>query len=153
MEMNDTLDRGINLAQKGVYDEALSIFEEDLRFTENPTAMSYYALCLVEEEKKYEQAISLCLMAVEREFYNPDIYLNLGKVYMKNGQKAVAIKAFRKGLQIDGTHSGLLKEVREMGVRRKPIITFLPRKNLVNRVLGVMVRGLQQGKLASGRSV
>ena len=153
MEENDTLERGINIAKAGGYGEALKFFEEDLRFTENPTAMSYYALCLVEEEKKYEQAISLSLMAVEREFYNPDIYLNLGKVYIKNGQKAVAIKAFRKGLRIDGTHAGLLKEVRGMGVRRKPIIAFLSRKNLVNRVLGVAIRGLQQGKLAPGRSV
>lgn len=149
MERNGALDIGINLARVGDYSEALKVFEEDLRFTEEPTAMSYYAICLVEVEKKYEQAISLCLMAVEREFYNPDIYLNLGRVYMMNGQKAVAIRAFRKGLRIDETHPELMTEIQEMGVRRRPPLSFLSRRNIANKLLGMLVRGWQPNKAAA----
>jgi tetratricopeptide (TPR) repeat protein len=149
MERNEALDRGINLARTGEYKEALKIFEEDLRFTENPTAMSYYALCLVDVERKYEQAISLCLMAVEREFYNPDIYLNLGRVYMMNGQKAVAIRAFRKGLRIDDTHPELMEEIQEMGVRRRPPLSFLSRRNVANKLLGMLVRGWQPNRVVA----
>lgn len=136
MEMDDVLEKGITLTQDGEYKEALKVLEEDLRFTENPAIMSYYALCLAVVEKKYDQAISLCLMAVEREFYNPDIYLNLGRVYMENGQRAVAIKAFKKGLRIDNRHPGLMREIKEMGIRRRPIISFLSRRNFVNKCLG-----------------
>ncbi|MEE8184881.1 MAG: hypothetical protein V3T96_00580 [Thermodesulfobacteriota bacterium] len=138
MEKDNALEEGITLAKNGEYKKALNIFEEDLQFTKNPTIMSYYAFCLAAVEKKFEQAISLCLMAIEREFFNPDIYLNLGKVYMVNGQKAIAIKAFRKGLSIDNTHPELIKEIKGMGIRRKPIISFLHRKNIVNKHLGTL---------------
>jgi tetratricopeptide (TPR) repeat protein len=152
MEKEEALERGIILAQNGEYKEALKILEEDLRFAENPTTMSCYALCLAVVERKYEQAISLCLMAVKREFYNPDIYLNLGKVYLLNGQRVVAVKAYRKGLRIDSTHPELIEEIKEMGIRRKPIISFLPRKNFANKFLGILVNRWNSKEMLAGRN-
>ncbi len=138
--MGAFVEKGIELAKEGRYEEALNIFEEDLCFTTHPEAMSYYALCLASVESRYDQAISLCLMAVEREFYNPDIYLNLGRIFLLNGQKAVAHKAFRKGLSFDNSHAGLISELKRLGLRRKPVVPFLPRSNSVNKFLGRLSR-------------
>lgn len=138
MQINDMVADGVRLAREARYEDALKIFDQDLCFTQNPIAMSYYALCLAYVEGNYERAISLSLMAAEKEFYNPDIYLNLGRIFMLNGQKAVAIKAFKKGLRLDDAHQGLLNEVTRLGIRRRPVISFLPRENPVNRFLGRM---------------
>src|SRR3972149_2054204 len=99
MELNEMVEKGMSLAREGRFFEALKVFDDDLCFTQHPTAMSYYAVSLANVEGNYDKAISLCLMATEKEFYNPDIYLNLGRIFLLNGQKSVAIKAFRKGLK------------------------------------------------------
>ncbi len=139
MEIESVIESGLELARDGRYREALDIFEEDLCFTQHPTATSYYAISLANVEGNYDKAISLCLMAAEKEFYNPEIYLNLGRVFLLNGQKAVAVRAFRKGLKYDNCNMGLLVEMKRLGLRKRPVITFLPRQNLFNRCLGRLV--------------
>lgn len=139
MSGNEVIEKGIGLAREGEFDKALRVFDQDLCFTQHPTAMSYYAVCLANVEGNFDKAISLCLMAAEKEFYNPEVYLNLGRIFLLNGQKAVAVRAFRKGLKFDNSHFGLLSEMRKLGVRRKPVIGFLPRTNPVNKFLGIIV--------------
>ncbi|MBI5237495.1 MAG: hypothetical protein HY887_03625 [Deltaproteobacteria bacterium] len=138
MQTNDLVAEGVRLARELSYEDALKIFDQDLCFTQNPIAMSYYALCLAHIEGNYERAISLCLMAAEKEFYNPDIYLNLGRIFLLNGQKGVAVKAFKKGLRLDDRHQGILNEVTRLGIRRRPVLTFLHRGNPVNKFLGMV---------------
>ena len=131
-----SVEDAVMLARDGKLSDALRIFDEDLLFTLSPVAMSYYALCLAAMEGNYDKAISLCLTAAEKEFYNPEIYHNLGKIFLLNGQKTLAIKAFRKGLKFDGGNHTLIEEIKRLGLRRRPIISFLPRGNFVNRILG-----------------
>ncbi|HBG47713.1 MAG TPA: hypothetical protein DDW94_12115 [Deltaproteobacteria bacterium] len=136
---NEVIERGIGLARAGRFDEAVKVFDQDLCFTQHPTATSYYAVSLASVEGNFDKAISLCLMAAEKEFYNPEIYLNLGRIFLLNGQKSVAVRAFRKGLKFDSDHFALLSEMKSLGLRRKPMISFLPRQNVVNRFLGILV--------------
>lgn len=138
MSSSAIIEKGIGLARDGEYEKAVKVFDQDLCFTQHPTAMSYYALCLANVEGNFDKAISLCLMAAEKEFYNPEIYLNLGRIFLLNGQKAVAVRAFRKGLKFDNSHFGIMSEMRKLGVRRKPVISFLQRTNPVNKFLGIL---------------
>lgn len=131
-----SVEDAVMMARDGKFDEALRIFDEDLLFTLSPVAMSYYALCLAAMEGNYDKAVSLCLTAAEKEFYNPEIYHNLGKIFLLHNQKTLAIKAFRKGLKFDGDNHKLIDEIRRLGLRRKPVISFLPRASFVNRILG-----------------
>lgn len=139
MENKELIEKGISLARGGYFKEAIKIFEEGICFTQDPKAMSYYALCVAEIEGDYNKAISLCLVAAGREFYNPDIYLNIGRIFILKGQKAFAVKSFIKGLKISRTHQGLINAIKKLGVRRKPILPFLPRHNFINRFLGKFV--------------
>lgn len=131
-------DEGVSLAKRGRFREALRLFDEDLCFTQDPTALSYYAVCLAEEEGIFDKAISLCVMAAEKEFYNPVVYLNLGRIFLLNKQKNIAIKAFRKGLKFDETNAEILSIVKKLGKRRRPVVSFLPRNNSLNRLLGIL---------------
>lgn len=143
-EVKRSVESAIELAQDGRYEEALRIFDEDLCFTQSPAAMAYYAYCLANVEANYDKAVSLCILAAEKEFYNPEIYFNLGRIFLLNGQKSVAIKAFRKGLKFDDDNSAIVTEIRKLGVRRRPVLTFLPRQNFLNRLFGVLAYRLSQ---------
>jgi len=139
-ELSGVVEEGLGLARAGRYREALRIFDTDICFTQHPLATSYYALCLAVVEKEFDKAVSLCIIAAEKEFYNPEIYFNLGRVFLLNGQKAIAIKAFRKGLAFDNAHLALLNEIKRLGIRRSPVVSFLPRTSSINRFLGMLMQ-------------
>ncbi len=141
MELDGAVEKGMILARQGQYAEALKVFDEELCFTQDPGAMSYYAMCLASIEGNYDKAISLCLTAAEREFYNAEIYLNLGRILLLNGQKSSAIKAFRKGLKFDDMNDEILNEIKRLGVRRKPFFPFLPRESAFNKFMGGILSG------------
>ncbi len=135
-------DEGVRLAKRGRFRDALRLFDEDLCFTQDPTALSYYAVCLAEEEGIFDKAVSLCVMAAEKEFYNPVVYLNLGRILLLNNQKGTAFKAFKKGLKFDDTNAEILSIVEKLGKRRRPVVSFLPRNNSLNRLLGILTSRL-----------
>lgn len=101
-----------------------------------PNYLSYLGLAIALAEKRYRDGAELCEKAIKKEFYNPLYYLNLGKVYFAGGYRLKAINAFYNGLKIDGSHNEIMAELKRIGIRRKPLISFLPRTNVLNRYLG-----------------
>ncbi len=148
-DMKSLINKGIELIEKEQYSEALIIFEEKLAFTKDPTAMSYYALCLAVVEKNFEHAMSLSMMAIKRDDKNPVMYLNLGKIFILNDQKTLAIRVFMKGLRLDKRHEELIQEIKKVGIRRSPVLNFLPRNNIVNRIFGKLTYSWQM-KVSGG---
>jgi tetratricopeptide (TPR) repeat protein len=140
LDKNYLLKKALYLTKKGYYKAALKCFEEEKCYMLRPFAMSYYALCLARVKKDYENAISLCITALKRAFYSPEIYVNLGRILILSDRKAHALKAFRKGLMLDDTHPGLIRERHAMGLRRRPLIPYLSRENPVNKFFGVLTR-------------
>ncbi|MGD8376105.1 MAG: hypothetical protein PVF68_08185 [Acidobacteriota bacterium] len=133
------LGAGDTLAGLAHFEAAVRIALEEAG--EPPTRyLSYYGLSLSQATDHVQEAEELCRKAVDREFYNPDLLLNLGKVYLVSGDRARAYQAFLSGLRLQGNHSGLLAEVRRMGIRRRPPLPFLSRTNPLNRMLGRMRR-------------
>lgn len=135
-----SLKKSIFLAKKGYYKTALRYLRELEPSTLRPVHMSYYALCVAMVKKDYECAIPLAIKAVRAEFYNPEVYLNLGRILSASGRKAFAFRAYQKGLVYDSNHPGLVKELSEMGMRRTPVVPFLSRENPVNRFSGLIIR-------------
>ena len=138
---SDVISTGIGFAKDGLYTAALHVFDQSLEFTQNPVAMSYYAISIAAADGDHDKAVSLCLIAANKEFYSPDIYLNLGKIFLLNGQKSNAIKTFRKGLSYDTSGGMIMSEMKNLGLRRKRIIVFLSRQNMINRFLGKLMKG------------
>lgn len=101
--------------------------------------LSYYGLCLALVENRVHHGLTLCKMAIEKQMLRPEFYLNLGKVYLKANQKAKALSTFRKGLQLTEKNSALLNELKRYGLRRQPVLRFLPRSHFVNRYIGLLV--------------
>ncbi len=104
-----------------------------------PLYLSYLGLVMALAEKKYRNGATVCAKAIKKEFYNPVFHLNLGKVYIAGGYKHKAIYAFRNGLKIDGEHDEIMAEIKKMGLRRKPVISFLTRTHFLNKYLGLLL--------------
>lgn len=81
-------------------------------------------------------AIDRCAALVEEHASQPDLYAILGLLLLKAKKREEANAVFRRGARIDPTHPALIERIREMGIRRRPILPFLPRSHPANRILG-----------------
>ena len=86
------------LMKQGDYDALKDKLEGELRCNLDPGAMSSYALCEAAIEKDFDSARKLCYQALKRDRENPEIYNNLGKIFLLSGERASAFKILSKGL-------------------------------------------------------
>jgi Flp pilus assembly protein TadD len=134
---NRLFDRGRELLLKGRPREALACFEEACRLEPGDArALSHRGLCLALFEGRVEEGIALCRRAVDLEFYRAEHYLNLGKACVRAGRKREAVQAFRQGRTVDPQHAGIVRALEALGVRRRPVLRWLPRGHFLNRQLG-----------------
>lgn len=87
-------------------------------------------------ERNFESARTLCESAAKQEFFNPELYLNLARVYLSVGRRPEALRYLRRGQMIDPGHVEIREAIADLGMRRLPILPFLPRRHVVNRMLG-----------------
>ena len=73
------------------------------------------------------------------EFFYPIFYLNLGRAYLKGNRKKDAVQAFQEGLKSDPGNRDLLWEIKKIGERRKPPLSFLSRSNPINKYIGMLL--------------
>lgn len=135
--------KGLQAIEEKRYLEALAYFESALNLEEKSGIpaprmkyLSYYGLALALAAGRTQEAIEMCEKALSTEFYNPDLYLNVARVYLAAGKRRRAHKALCQGLRIEKRHPGLIAELRRMGLRRRPLFGFLPRNHMLNRFTG-----------------
>jgi tetratricopeptide (TPR) repeat protein len=97
---------------------------------------SAYALGLALVKGQFLGAVELARAAVRQEFYNPDLYLNLARIYLTFDCRAEAVRYLRRGLMVDPESDRLRRKLGDLGIRRRPPIRFLPRGHLFNRLIG-----------------
>jgi tetratricopeptide (TPR) repeat protein len=132
---------GVELCRKGRWQQGYrtlcQVANADRPGTKLPSVFySYLGFGMARYEKRFEDGEKLCQRAIEIEFFEPENYVNLARIYGLRGQRKQAVDALRKGLQIDASHQQLRDMMLELGVRKKPVLSFLARDHLVNRMLG-----------------
>ncbi len=119
--------------------EALGLYATDLLFT------SYYGYLITAVERKVKEGQKICEEAIEslrnssstdKAFFYPIFYLNLGRAFTAGRRKKEALEAFQEGLKYDSRNKELLHAVKQFGVRRPPVISFLDRSHPLNKHLG-----------------
>ncbi len=123
--------------------EAMAYFEASLlldsRAQKNsgqPRYRSYYGLCLSSTKGKMREALRLCRKATKDEFYNYEVWFNLGKVERQAGNQLKAHKALVRALHLSPRKTEIREELESLGLRREPLFSFLDRSNVVNRFMG-----------------
>lgn len=104
---------------------------QDARFA------SYYGLSLALSSKRLKDAEELCAQAVDLEFCRPELYCNLGRVRLRRNDRKGAYLAFRGGLALDRSNAQIQQEMEKLGRRRPPVVPFLSRRHLLNKLLGM----------------
>jgi tetratricopeptide (TPR) repeat protein len=99
--------------------------------------VSLYGVCIAMAENRTQRGIMFCKMAISMDIHLPEVYVNLARLYVKADQKGKAIQTLRKGLECTGNHTSIIEVLAELGVRRPPPIPFLPRRNFLNKYLGM----------------
>ena len=135
--------KGLASMERRTYVEAASFFQSAIDLerqegTKNPRMkyVSYLGLALTLASGRSEEGIKLCEQAVRREFFDPDLFCNLGIVYLRSRQKKLAFEAFQKGLNLQPGHRRIREELERYERRSYPVFTFLPRTHPVNILAG-----------------
>jgi tetratricopeptide (TPR) repeat protein len=130
-------DAGHKLFEAGNIDAAHEQFTlAHQRDTNSARIRSYYGLSLGLSCRAFEESVELCEAAAKQEFFNPEHYLNLARLYVGFGFRSQAVRYLRRGLMIDPGNHVLSTLLRQVGDRRNPVLAFLPRRHPVNRWLG-----------------
>lgn len=133
----ESLRRAQELLRSGLEMAALEHFASaHERAPEDPRYRSHYGWAVAMIEHRVDRGLSLCRSALRDAADQPDLYHNLARVLLAHGRKAEGIKYIRRGLMVDPRHAALVLEWRRLGIRRAPVLPFLPRRHLLNRLLG-----------------
>ena len=138
MTADELTEKGISSLRENNSLAALTNFEKAYNLKKTPLIQSYMGLCIALERGKITEAIALCNEALAKENDNPVHYLNLGRVYIKAGRKDEAIDICRKGLSF-GDNAEIRKMLDVLGIRRKPVLPFLPRGHFLNKYIGLLL--------------
>ena len=116
--------------------EATRDLQEALRIVpDQPLYLSFLGLCMA-QDKQFTPAVESCRRAVTLSPDDTMLQVNLGKVYKLSGDKNTAYRIFLQAWQSNKRHPAPAAELARMGVRRAPVLSFLPRSHWCNRSLG-----------------
>lgn len=128
---------GMDLLQNNFPHQALLHFKRAAELDHvNPFYLSYLGLALATVEGNIPRGEDLCYDAVRKQRTQPELYLNLAEVYCLAGKREDAIETLIKGLKLTRQDARLAAALRQLGVRRSPVLSFLDRKHFLNVQLG-----------------
>ena len=137
MDAEEFYAQAMDALKSGKTGEAVDLLEQAVGLDRKPLFCSTLAVSLAKEKNDFKRAISLCKEAIKSEPKNSIHFLHLGKVHILANQKKDAIRIFYMGLRY-AENRDIIAELNRVGRRRPPIIPFLDRGNLLNRLLGKM---------------
>jgi tetratricopeptide (TPR) repeat protein len=142
------------LFAKKNYKSAIAMLDEALHYHPNDAFLLSYRGCLdAVVDKNYRAGIKTCKKALNavrdnlpfgQEFYLPPLYLNLGRAHLAAGEKDAAVKAFSEGLKLDESNKDIKWEMRKLGDRKPPPVSFLSRSNPINKYIGMMLHKMKK---------
>jgi Tfp pilus assembly protein PilF len=124
--------------KRGNYSEAMKLLEQALKISpENPVYLSTMGLCesMLGDPSKGERMCRTALQTAGND-RDPMLFVNLGRVVLEMGDRMKAREYFMKAYKIDNTNAPAALELSRMGVRKKPVLPFLPRNHFLNIYLG-----------------
>ena len=135
--MRDAIER----CRRGAWREGLPalarIAEQETRPGALPALVySYLGYGIALRQQRLSEGLKLCQHAVKMEFYQAENYLNLARTHALAGHRRAAVRAVADGLKVEPDHGQLLELQHELGLRKRPVLSFLSRSNPINSLLG-----------------
>jgi predicted Zn-dependent protease len=130
--------RALDALAAGETPSALALLERALKQSDNKSWYSYLGYCIAKERGQVKKGLDLCNAALEQDPSNPAHFLNLAKVNLVAGQKKEALNVLRQGMALGGS-PGITALLDQIGTRKPPVFSFLPRGHFINKVLGLLL--------------
>ncbi|MBM2838183.1 MAG: hypothetical protein HW415_808 [Deltaproteobacteria bacterium] len=144
-EATRLFDKGLALIKRGYPAEAIQYLEQVISLGHKSSACySWLGVAMARSKWDMAKAEEFCKMAVKKEFYMPQYYINLAEVYKLKGNKVKAIKTLEAGLKLDSENKVILKELYKFGARKGPAIPILSRENPINKQLGIVLSKIKK---------
>ena len=141
--------RGLLALAEGTAGEAATHFESAIRIEREHNVhraqmryLSYWGLSLAQAHRATPESVQACEMAARNEPYNPDLMLNLGRVYLLTGKLTLALATLERSRRMAPWHKAIAIELAKVDRRSPPPLRFLHRDHPLNRVLGKLRAGL-----------
>jgi Flp pilus assembly protein TadD len=139
---------GVSLLKNGYPQRALvrlrRAFECEKR---NPYYLSFLGLSVARAERKWDQALEFCEIAVHLKRQEAQFRLNLAEVYQLAGRRTQAIDTLNAALEVFSNDERLKRARSRVEKRCSPVLPFLERDNFLNRHLGKLRhRALKRAK-------
>jgi len=142
-DQKKTTDKAWRFIKVGKVDLALQLLYQPMQELkgrdlgkDDAELVSLYGYCTFMCLRKRKEGIALCKKAVQLDSLNPRHHFLLGKAYLGVGTRKMAWKVFEQGLQVRPGYRPIKDAMEQMGNRKKPVLSFLPRGNPINVALG-----------------
>jgi hypothetical protein len=135
----DALSRGDFLEAQAFFEASVDISRKSAGAMIQPRYLSFYGLCLSHLHGRDREAQEICREAADAEPYNADLWSNLARVALNRGDRSLAYRAVVRGLQTGSATRDLAGLQKQLGMRRPPVLRFLKRGHLLNRIAGQIV--------------
>lgn len=144
--------RGIELCRNGKWQDGLYWLslaaEADAKTSELPSLLfSYLGFGIAKVQGRHGEGIRVAKLGVELDIHQPESYFLLAETHLLRGDRRSAIGVIENGLLIDASNRGLLELKAQLGLRRRPVLPFLPRRHVLNRWLGKLRHRLLGGRI------
>ena len=123
--------------EQGLLTEASNMFaaladdcDYDARF------LSYRGLLLAIRERRVSEGTAMCKRAITLASSEPEMYLNLARLYTSTGQHQNAVATLRRAIRTGAKNKAVMKEIQRLSPRAVPPIKSLHRDHVLNDVLG-----------------
>jgi tetratricopeptide (TPR) repeat protein len=129
--------RGVELLKSEYPQKALvrfrRAFESDKH---NPYYISFLGLSIARAQRKWDQALELCEIAVQINPTEIQFHLNVAEVCASAGLREKALDKFDVALERFGDDHRLKQARSKVEMRRTPPLPFFRREHFLNRKLG-----------------
>lgn len=140
-DFEEVVRRGIECCRRDDWDRGLyylgQVAQADHRSTALPGLFySYLGYGIARCQRRVQEGLKLCRHSIKVQFYETENYLNLARTCLLANERTEAIYAVLDGLKVDPQSLELQALHRELGIRRRPVLGFLSRRNPLNLLLG-----------------
>ncbi|NOY45988.1 MAG: hypothetical protein GXP50_11145 [Deltaproteobacteria bacterium] len=129
----DALDRALSAFYRGAYRRCLDALA---RAEPGPRVSALREAASALLAGRPQLGVRPCFEAIRQGASGPDLYAVLVTLLLASGDRARAHRVLREGLRRAPGHPVLRRQMEAMGVRKPPVVGFLPRSHPVNRWLG-----------------
>ncbi|HET6374124.1 MAG TPA: hypothetical protein VFG76_12515 [Candidatus Polarisedimenticolia bacterium] len=123
--------------------EAAALFESAMRIEKlkgnarrQMRYLSYFGLSTALADRPTPEAIQACEVAARQDFFNPELLLNLGRVYMMAGKTTRALATLERGAVLAPKNKAIRRELKRVDRRSRPPIPWMSRNHPLNQFLG-----------------